>query len=722
MTYRKYLALILITLCCVSFSVAQDNSLLKEVTSKAFTAKHPADLRSMNDGTHYTFLSEDGKRIERYAYDSGKLEDVILDLDLIPNCPIEKMAGYEFSDNEARLLIHTEKTPIYRRSFTTTYYVYDIKHKDFQALSTKPGKQQLAHFSPNGRVVAFARNNNLFLKKLDFHSEIQITKDGLKNHIINGTADWVYEEEFERTRYFEWSPDSKLLAYVKFDESDIPLYRFQWTTDSYPTFTNYKYPMPGQANSKVSVHVFDVQNNTTRKMDCGEGNTLYFPLLQWSNDVDELVVLRLNIDQNVADLMNVNPRSGVSHKLMHEASKVYVDYANFKNLQFLDDNSFVCASSRDGYRHLYLFRASGRLSRQLTKGNWDVTENYGYDPKTKTVYFQAAVKNPMEREVYKSDAKRRMTCYDETPGTHAAIFSKGYKYAIMSFNNITTPPIYSVVNAHNKTVRVIEDNQALAQKVDSLNLPDKKFFSFTTPEDVVLNGWMVKPNDFDSTKSYPLVMVQYSGPSSQQVLNHFRVDWEYVLAQKGYIVACIDPRGTGARGRDFATLTYTKLGQLETEDQFSAAHYLGQKAFINKDRICIWGWSYGGFMVLNCLTQNDDNTFKAGIAVAPVTDWKLYDSSYTERYMLRPQENPKGYDAANLMSRAANLKGNLLLCHGTVDDNVHIQHSYLFIEKLIDANIPFDMQIYPNKQHSILGNSTRLHLYSRFLRFLDQNL
>lgn len=721
MKFYHKIVLFSLLICCSSLLQAKNESFLKDINFHKYSAKQPEELRSMNDGIHYTMLSEDGKRIESYEYASGKKNAIILDLDKIEHCPIKKIAGYEFSKNESRILIHTQTTPIYRHSFTTTYYVYSIQYKQFDPLSTKPGKQQLAHFSPNGRLVAFSRDNNLFIKKLDFNTEIQITKDGKKNHIINGTADWVYEEEFACTRYFEWNADSKLLAYVKFDETNIPQYNFQWNNDSYPTISSYKYPFPGTENSKVSVHVFNVKNNITKQMDCGEGNNIYFSKIQWTAKADALAVVRLNRNQTQLDLLSVNPNSGISTTLIHEKATVYVDYENMNSLQFLEDNSFVCASEKDGYRHLYLHRANGLLKKQLTSGKWDVTANYGYNPNTQIGYFQAAKRSPMEREVYKVDRKGIIHCLSKKKGTNGALFSSNYKYAITNYSNLTTPTIYSIIDVkRNKTLRVIQDNQEIVESLATLNLPKKQFFQFKNSKELTLNGWIVKPNDFDSTKQYPLVMVQYSGPSSQQVLNKYKIDWEYYLAQNGYIVACIDPSGTNARGRKFRTLTYKKLGQLEREDQIDAAKYLGSKKYIDASRMAIWGWSYGGFMVLNCMTHS--NIFKAGIAIAPVTDWRLYDSTYTERYMQRPQENGEGYDQSCLNEEAKNLSGNLLIVHGTVDDNVHIQHTYLFIDELIKANKQFDMQVYPNKQHSILGNQTRYHLYTRFVRFLNQNL
>ena len=700
---------------------AQSSDYLKAFTKGDYKPTKPAEVYHMNDGERYTTLSDNGKCIIAFNYESGIANDTILNLETIPDCHLKTIAGYEFSADEQKILVHTDITKIYRRSFTTTYYVYNVKRNRMEPLTSTTGDQQMAQFSPNGRIVAFARNQNLFLKKLDYNTEIAITSDGEPNKIINGTADWVYEEEFATTRYFEWSPDSKLVAYVRFDETAVKDFSFQRFGEDYPTLYTYKYPRAGKENSKTTLQVYDIQNRTTKTMDLGTDSTAYLAQLRWSNDENALTVLKLNRNQTELDLLSVNPRSGIATRLYSETSKTYCDYENLKQLTFNKDNSFICMSERDGYRHLYLFNANGTLARQLTKGDWDVTDFYGYDEKAKTAYFQAAKESPMDRHIYKSDSKGKITCFDTRSGTHDASFAKGFKFAIAQFNNTTTPNCYTLINNKGETLRTIEDNKKLADKVAALQLPTKEFFQFKTSENVTLNGWLVKPRDMIEGKEYPLVMVQYGGPNSQEVLNRWKPDWEYYLAQEDYIVACVDGRGTGARGHDFRTCTYWHLGVLETKDQLEAAKYLGNHNYIDASRIAIWGWSYGGFMTLNCLTYGN-GIFKAGIAVAPVTDWQLYNTAYTERFMSRPQENYQGYEQATLLDKADQLQGNLLLVHGTADDNVHLQQTLLYTEKLVEAGKQFEMQLYTNKNHSILGDKTRLHLYTRFNEFLKKNL
>lgn len=725
---NKFLLLCL-SICTVASALAnnslqqnpQSEKYLKEFTSGKYRAKMMGDIYCMNDGERYTMLSGDYKRIIAYSFKTGAVVDTVFDVEKAKNCSLKRIAGYEFDASERRILIHTEMTPIYRRSFTTNYYVYQVDRNIIEPLSTEHQPQQMAAFSPNGRMVAFAYNNNLYLKKLDYNTVSAITEDGEKNKIINGTPDWVYEEEFGANRYFEWSPDSRRLAWIRFDESSIKMFSFDQYAHPYDFQYTYKYPKAGETNSTVSVHVYDIQNRKTTQMECGEGNDIYFPILKWSNGNDSLIVVRLNRVQTELEVLNVNPRSGVCSTLLRESDKVYVDYRNYVNITFLSDNSFITLSEKDGYRHIYHYAANGMLKRQITKGEWDVTDFYSYDEKKGIAYFQAAKEHPSERHVYTVDKKGVITNLDPRPGTHSAVVTKGNKFIISQFHNTTTANSTVLCDIKGKVLRTIIENKEIQALFDSYNFPKKEFIDFNTSEGVHLHGWIVKPTNFDPTKKYPLVMVQYSGPDSQEALNRFRPDWELYLAMEGYVVACVDSRGTGAKGHEFRTCTYWNLGQKETTDQIEAAKYFGRQEFIDKDRIAIWGWSYGGFMALNCLTYGN-GVFKAGISVAPVTDWRLYNTAYTERFMATPQINDLGYDASNLIDKANKLQGKLLICHGTADDNVHIQHTMLYVEQLVKAGKQFEMQIYPNKNHSILGADTRLHLYTRFNIFLKNNL
>ncbi len=713
--------LILCLFSILSLSATNNQHYLEDFTSGKFRPQMMAESYSMNDGEHYTMLSNDGTKIIAYNYKTGKAANTIFDVETAKGATMKKISGYKFDAEEKRILINTECTPIYRHSFTTKYYVYNIERKVIEPLSEETEQQQMAMFSPNGRMIAFASDNNLFIKKLDFKTEIAITTDGKKNSVINGTPDWVYEEEFGADRYFEWSPDSKLISWIRFDESEIKEFSFDTYHHPYDESYTYKYPKAGEKNSIVSVHVYDIENRTTKQLDCGEGNNIYFPILTWSNEINSLIVVRLNRNQTKLELLSVNPRSGVAKTLITEEDRVFIDYRNYSNILFNNDNTFIAMSERDGYRHIYMYDSNGRMTQQLTKGEWDVTSFYGYDEKNKSLYFQAAKEKPTERHIYKLEANGKIINLDSRAGMHYATLSYGMKYIIAQFNNKTTANEYVLMNDKGKKLRTIIDNKDVQNLFDSYNLPAKEFFKFTTSESVELDGWIVKPNDFDENKEYPLVMVQYSGPDSQEALNRFKPDWEYYLANEGYIVACIDGRGTGAKGQEFRTCTYWKLGVFETKDQVEGAKYLGAMPYIDETRMAIWGWSYGGFMTLNAMT-NGNGIFKAGIATAPVTDWALYNTAYTERFMSTPQENYAGYEQTDLISMANQLQGKLLICHGTSDDNVHVQHTMLYCQALVEAGIQFDMQIYPNKNHSILGAKTRLHLYTKFTNFLNNNL
>lgn len=706
-------------------------NLLYDITDGRFRAKSVNTPRSMSDGEHFSLMPT-GKAVVKYNYKTGAVVDTIFSISRLKKSPIKSISGYEFSPNEAKLLVYTNVKYRYRRTFTADYYVYDIKRNELTPLSEN-GSQEVPLFSPDGRYIAFARENNLYMKKLDFNTEIAITKDGKFGSIINGTPDWVYEEEFEDTRYFEWSPDSKLLAFVKFDETKVPEYSFPLYIDNtkekgelttYPSTYKYKYPKAGENNSLVSVCVYDdyLKSIKTVKLGDDSDQDFYIPRIKWTNSPDQLAIFKLNRNQNRLDMILANPKSLVTKLCLREEDKYYVDYENIDHIRFSSDNlSFIGVSEKDGYRHVYLYSINGVVKKQLTKGKWDVTDVYGFDEKKQVLYYQSAEASPMQRDVYAIDTKGKKTRLTDGKGTHNASFNSTFTYFVDNASSVETPNVYTLRTNTGAAVKVLENNAAVAADFKSLNLPKKEFFEFTTSENVKLNGWMVKPLNFDPNKKYPVLQVQYSGPNSQQVLNSWKIDWEYYLATKDYVVVCVDGRGTGARGAEFRKCTYQQLNILETKDQVETAKYLAQQSYIDKDRIGIWGWSYGGTMTLFSMTTGE-KVFKAGIAVAPVTDFRLYDTAYAERYMRRPQENFKGYDQSSALLRAGKLEGNLLIIHGSADDNVHAQNTMLFIDKLVAADKQFEMQFYTDKNHSILGKQTRRHLYTRMSEFLFRSL
>jgi dipeptidyl-peptidase 4 len=709
------------------FASTQAN-LLFEITDGNFRAKKYNIPVSMNDGEHYTQLTEE-QSIVKYSYKTGLAVDTIFSLKKVKNPIINKITGYEFSPKETRILLYNNVTTRYRRSFTAEYYVYDIRQRELDPLSKfKP--QEAPLFSPDDRYVAFAHNNNLHMKKVDYKSEIPITKDGVLGKVINGIADWLYEEEFGAVRYFSWSPDSKLLAFVRFDENQVKNFSFQQFKKSetgdklfYPELTGFKYPKAGETNVRVAVCIYNDFNKTTQTVNLNEqDDSFYVPRFMWTNNPEQLAVFVLNRNQNRLDMLMANPRTGISKLLLRQEDKRYIDYSNIDYTRFTQNNeSFYAVNESDGYRHIYEHTMDGRVLRQVTKGNWDVTDFYGVNEAKKLVYYQSAENSPMQRDIYVVNSRGAKTLLSSGKGTSDAYFSSSFNYFVCRESGVATPERITLRNNSGKTVRELENNAALKLKADEYKLNQKEFFSFKTTEDISLNGWILKPQNFDQTKKYPLLLIQYSGPDSQQALDRWNIGWEYYLSTLGYVVACVDGRGTGARGSEFRKCTYMQMGVLEAKDQVETARYFGDQTYIDKNRIGIWGWSYGGSTTLWAMSTGE-KVFKAGISVAPVTDWLFYNTAYTERFMKTPQENFRGYELTSALQNASKLEGRLLIVHGTADDNVHYHNTLLYTDKLVEAGKQFEMQIYTDKNHSITGKGTRRHLYTRMVDFLERNL
>ncbi|MGQ1784242.1 S9 family peptidase [Saccharicrinis sp. GN24d3] len=699
--------------------------------SHTFHAKSVSGLKSMNDGIHYTILENKATQIVKYAYATGKQVGIIMDLEKIEDCPIHYIQSYELNNDETKILVYVNRKAVYRHSFKADFYVYDIKRKEIKALSEE-GKEQVATFSPNGEMVAYVKDNNIYINKLKFGTTAQITDDGEFNKIINGIPDWVYEEEFGYNKALEWSPNSMELAFVRFDESKVKEFAFPLYKGSHPAYEEnalypgeytFKYPKAGETNSEVSVNVFHVKNRTTKTMKIEDKEEYYIPRIRWTYEDGKLAILKMNRLQNQFDLLIANTASTLTKNIFTHRNEYYIAEDVLDNLTFLSNGKhFIYVGELDGYNHIHLYTMAGMKIRQLTKGEWDVMEYYGYDAKKKMVYYKAAEKSPTQREVYSVslDGKKKYKL-SQKEGTNTAVFSSNYKYFINYYSSTSTPPKITLHDQSGKLIRTLEDNAEFAKKMDEYEISPKEFFSFTTSEGIELNGWMVKPLNFDASKKYPVLMTQYSGPNSQKVLDKWGIGWEQYLAAEGYVVACVDPRGTGARGEQFRKCTYMKLGQLESDDQIEAAKYLGSLHYCDANRMAIWGWSYGGFMSSSCLSKGN-GVFKVGIAVAPVTNWRYYDSVYTERYMRRPQENAKGYDNNSPINMAENLTGRLFLIHGTADDNVHYQNTLEYVEQLVQAGKQFDMFVYPNRNHSIFGGNTRMHLYQMMSDYLNKNL
>jgi dipeptidyl-peptidase-4 len=695
--------------------------------SGSLAAKGVYGIRSMNDGLHYSSSSnvKGNKVVLQYDYATGNVSDTIFSTAWVKGADADKVkafSGYDFSGDEAKLLLTTDEEAIYRRSAKANYFVYDRKTKAVQLLS-EGGKQQNAQFAPNGQKLAFMRDNNLFIKDLATGKEQQITNDGKINSIINGHADWVYEEEFAISQSFYWSPEGNKLAYYKFDESKVKEFEMAIYGNLYPEEYKYKYPKAGEANSTVGVRIYDLTTGKTIKVELGEENDQYIPRVKWTKSNNILAIERMNRLQNKLELLLVD-ELGNTKTILTETDAAYVDVND--DLTFLKDGKhFIFSSGRSGFNHLYLYNLNGTMEKQITSGNWEVTNFIGIDEAKSILYYQSVEPSTLEKYIYaiKKDGTRKK---DLTPfkGTNNAVFSNSFKYFINVHSDANTPDNTTLYTSDGKLIRTLEDNATLKTKLAQYNLPKKEFFTFTTSEGVLLNGWMIKPIDFDASKKYPVLMVVYGGSGRNMVTDTWNGNdflWHSLLTQKGYIVASVDNRGTELRGEAFKKSIYKQLGKLETTDQIEANKYLGKQSYIDANRIGMWGWSFGGYMTSLCMTKGAD-LFKTGIAVAPVTNWRYYDNIYTERYLTTPQENPKGYDENSPINFADKLKGKFLLVHGTADDNVHFQNSMEFVTKLITANKQFENFFYPNKNHGIRGGNTRLHLYIMMTDFLIKNL
>ena len=729
---RIFAAVVFSTMAIISIFAQQ--LMLQDIRGGAYAAQSGRSVRPMGDGETYSCLSDDWRKIERRSFKTGEVLETLFDADEARGAIIRRVEGYIVSPDEKNILIETNHQQIYRRSYTAIHYIYNIKNKTLTPLS-EGGPQECPKFSPDGNQIAFVRDNNIFLVKLLFNNaESQITKDGERNKIINGKPDWVYEEEFSFNCAFDFSADGEMLAWIRFDESAVKTFSFPWykgTNPSkdeyalYPGTYEYKYPKAGEVNAKVSVMTYDIKSRVTRTMQVPLDDDGYIPRIQFTGEKDKLMVLTLNRHQNRLDFYAVNARSTTAQLILREEDKRYVDEDAYADIDFSGDQ-FVMLSERDGHQHMYLYSIGGQLIRQLTSGEYEVLEYYGTDASGKNFYFASNEGSPLEKYIYKVDASGKKTKLSTEKGWNDAVFSDGCQYYLNTYSNLTTPPVYTLCNASGKAIKTVEDNADLKARLASLPLGSVELISVNTADGIQLNGWMVKPKSFDPSKQYPVIMYQYGGPGYQMVFNSFDngfmrgLLWEQHLAEKGYIVVCVDGRGTGGRGSDFKRCTYMKLGDLESRDQVETAVWLGKLPYVDKSRIAIWGWSFGGFNTIMSMCEGRA-VFNCGVAVAPVTDWRFYDTVYTERFMRTPQENPTGYDCSPL-HRYQQLQGDLLLIHGMADDNVHFQNSAELAEALVQSGHQFDMQFYTNRNHSIYGGNTRHHLITRIENFLDAHL
>ena len=717
-------------------SLAGEKLTLEEITSGVFRQDYMQAVRPMADGETYSQISDDGKQVVTYSFRTGKQVSVLFDAATARGAQIGSVDNYIMSPDGKRMLIQTQTESIYRHSFTAVFYIYDIRNNKLVPLSDG-GPQQTPVFSPDGNQIAFVRQNNIYLVKLLYdNAESQVTKDGKWNEVINGIPDWVYEEEFSTNSSMVFSADSKQIVWIRYDESAVKQYSMQLFKGlaperkefaEYPGDYTYKYPVPGQVNSKVSVLSYDIQSHQTRKIDLPLDADGYIPRIKATSDPTKIAIFTMNRHQDVLRIYMANPLSTVCQLAIEDKVDKYIKEDVLADVK-ITDKHILLPSERDGYNHLYLYNLNGQLQRQIVKENYVVTSVYGYDEQTGDTYFAANPNGPTDQQVMVAHANGKTELLSAKAGVNRAVFSQNFKYFINIWSDVDHPTQYTLCQNNGKTLLTMIDNQQLVQKLAGYDLGKKEFFTFKTSEGVELNGWMVKPKDFNPSKKYPVIMYQYGGPGNQQVLNQWGIGMsgngailEQYLAQQGYVCVCVDNRGTGGRGAAFEKCTYLRLGELEARDQVETAIWLGQQSYVDKERIGIWGWSYGGWNTLMSMSEGRP-VFKAGVAIAPPTCWRYYDSIYTERYMRTPKENQKGYDEVNPIHRASQLHGELLICHGLADDNVHYQNTAEYVEALVQADKDFRQLVYTNRNHGISGGNSRNHLFRQAINHFNNNL
>lgn len=712
----------------LAFSVSVKALTLEDAVLGQSSPNRIGQMIPANEGEYYYALSDDHSRVVKRSYKTGEDVAVVFNSSSARDCKIDYWGGFEMSEDESKILLYTNSKPIYRHSFVADYYVYEIRHNKLTKLSDAGG-EEIATMSPDARMVAFVKDNNVYIKKLDYGTEVAVTTDGKRNNVINGVPDWVYQEEFGLLNSFAWSPDCLTLSFIRWDESKVPMYDInvyegacnrQMEYAKYPGKFEYKYPVAGEKNAIVSVVNYDVENRTLKTTKLPISAEDYIPRIKYPKSSDRLMITTLNRTQNLLQIFAANPRSSVSKLIYKETSDSWINLDYAASAVF-NENDFYILSEKSGYVHLYQYGNSGALIKQITKGDWNITDYYGYDPIAKVHYIQATLNGPLNRVLAKVDAKGNVMKISGENGTYSASFSKNYAYYVQSFSDIKTPNQYVVVNtAKGKKVRSIEMNAEYAEKYTAANVPTKEFFTVQS-DGYALNGYMIKPVKFDATKKYPVILSQYSGPGSQKVLNSWKMEWEQYFATQGYIIVSVDGRGTGGRGKKFESTVYMNLGKYESIDQNATADYMSKLPYVDAKHIGIWGWSYGGYETLMAMSQKG-NRFAAGVAIAPVTDWRFYDTIYAERFMRTPQENEDGYMASSPLNKVADVKGRVLIMAGTADDNVHISNTYQYQAEMTEHNKVMDMMIFTNMNHSINYCDTRYALYLKVLDFFNTYL
>ena len=707
---------------------------IKDITNGTFRTESMVGVEPLSDGESYTQISSDGKQIVKYSFKTGKQSGVLFDVNTARGSKIERVDGYVMSPDGRHMLIQTKTKSIYRHSFTAVYYIFNVANNRLVPLSDG-GPQQTPVWSPDGNQVAFVRDNNIFLVKLLYNNaESQVTKDGKFNEVINGLPDWVNEEEFSFNSAMVFSADSKQIVWVRYDESEVKQYSMSLFKGlkpereeyaSYPGFYTYKYPKAGEQNSKVKVMSYDIKSHQTRTMQLPLDADGYIPRIKATSDPTKVAVFTQNRHQDELKVFMANPMSTICQQVIEDKVDKYINENVFANLVFTDKH-IVLTSERSGFNSIYVYTLNGQLLRTVQQGV--VTDVYGYDDMTGDVYFAALNNGPTNKKVFVNHKNGKTDCLTPKDGWNSAIFSHDLKNFVLTWSDVNNPSVYSLCNNQGKTLTTLIDNKKAAEKYASYDMGTKEFFTFQTSEGVQLYGYMVKPKNFDANKEYPVVMFQYGGPGSQQVKNAWGIGMsgngaimEQYLCQQGYVCVCVDNRGTGGRGAEFEKCTYLRLGEKEAFDQVETALWLGKQSYVDKNHIAIWGWSYGGWNTLMSMSEGRP-VFCCGVAIAPPTCWRYYDTVYTERFMRTPKENASGYDEVNPIARVGKLHGALLLCHGLADDNVHYQNTAEYVEALVQADKDFRQLVYTNRNHSIFGGNTRNHLFRQCVNFFNENL
>lgn len=717
---KKTLSLLLLMFLCLGIT-AQELS-LNDINSGKYAQRGVAPVNSSPDGEYYYQANAARTQIIKYEYKTGNVVGVIFDTKTARESTLDSFQGFIVSPDEKRILVYNDSEQIYRHSFKAVLYNYDIRRNMIKKLTYNSEKQSVPKFSRDGRMLAYVADNDIWLVKFDFDTESQVTKDGALNKIINGATDWVYEEEFGTTSIMDFSAENNLLAFVRFDESKVRQYTMQlFNNRLYTDFFTFKYPKTGEDNSVVQCMVFDIDAKTIKEVKLPQ-QVEYVPRIEFFPTGDNLAVMTLNREQNHFEMYSANARSLVARSILQEKNERYIDSELLKGIQFFG-NKFSYLSEKDGFTHIYLYNENGVQEKQVTHGNFDVTRLYAVDPDRNTIFYQAAATSPLRREIYKTDLLKGATIkLSEEDGTNSAIFSNRGKYYFNIHSSVTSPNFVTMHDGNTgKRLRVLEDNQKLIASLNAVKMPVKEFTTFKAADGTPLNGYVIKPTNFNSGRKYPVIMTQYSGPNSQTVVDRFGIDWEHYAASLGYIIVAADGRGTGARGEDFRKCTYMNLGIYESDDQVAVARQVANLPYVDSSKLGIWGWSYGGYNVLMSMSRGN-GVFKAGVAIAPVTDWKYYDTVYGERFMRTPQQNPVGYAKGSAIELANKLEGNLLVIHGSADDNVHFQNTMEYTNALINAGKQFDMFVMPDQDHSMVGVKNRNYIYNKVIRHFNQNM